>query len=120
MAIWSRAAPRPLHKASIWNGMGLQIFKSHRIISVQTRCFTVSIDSWYDSFHVNSVAFLESSQGDAVKDESDGTNGGKYVIMLRDFWSCLCVSSIGMLCTALTLAASGCDPILSLQIQRRS
>ena len=43
-----------------------------------------------------------------MKDESEDINGDKCVIMLRNIWSCVGVSGEGMMCTALTLAGSGC------------
>ena len=69
------------------------------VVSVETRCFTVSKTSWYDSLNVNSMPFLSISWSGAVEDESDSTNNDKYVIMSRNFWSLVGVS--GEACCAL-------------------
>ena len=60
------------HLPGEWWAFGT--LKYLRVVSVQTRHFTVSQVSWYDSFHPNSVPFLSSPWRGALKDESDGTN----------------------------------------------
>ena len=45
------------------------------------------------------MPFLGSSQRGAVKDESDGTNGDRYVTMLKTFEAVLV--SLGKACCAL-------------------
>ena len=110
---WNRVAPSPFHEESTWIVMGLQMSKFPRVMSVQTRHSMVLKASLCDSFHVNSVPFLSSSQRGAVKDESDCKNGDKYVTMPRNFWSCFIVSGRGMLCNVLTLVGSVCAPSLS-------
>ena len=109
---WSRSTPRSFCEASTWILMHLSVLKYHRR-SVQTRLFTVSKASLYDSFHVNTMPFLNSSWRGALKGESEGTNGYRYVNSAKNFWSCVGVSAGGMMCTGLTLEGSGCAPSLS-------
>ena len=56
---------------------------------------------------------LSSSWRGTVKNNSDGTNGDKYVTIKWNFWSCVGVSGGGMLCTTQILAGSGCALSLS-------
>ena len=106
------AAPSPFCDASTCMVTGFSASKYHSVLSVQTLSFRASKASWYVMFQVNSVSFLRSSHRGGVCVESDGMNGDRYVIILRNRWSSCGSVGGGIKCIASTFFGSGWAPFL--------
>ena len=62
---------------------------------------------------MNSESFLSSSRRGAVRVESEGMKGDRYVVIPRNFWSSCGPSGGGILWMASTFLGSGWAPSLS-------